>query len=315
MHTNQLFAEILFAGGRRHGLKDDELCEDAAGLHFLDEGAIFFLADGTSDEAGIGPFSSRCLANSLGFYFIESCLENHFFNSNGRHSSKKTVDEDQASFPPPSPLLRRLALEEGTGRPSSADNGSPLRIVSVFNDALKRLSQAWEKEFNFFISKEENRELAKKALAPFNDQKNNKSGHLLNFSATFCAGVLEHKNRSLDIVKIGDIDVAIKNKGNSLHRLNSHRERLFVQLISCDKKEEMKLVFPAPKYKERSYEDVELIVAKSDGVKLINDDLSFNMLNGGKKENLLMFRKLLTKGYDKNIGDDKAILYLMYMDR
>ncbi|MBI5185493.1 MAG: protein phosphatase 2C domain-containing protein [Nitrospinae bacterium] len=314
MHTNHLFAEVLFAGGRRHGLREDELCEDAAGIHFLDGGAIFFLADGTSDEAGIGPFSSRCLANSLGYYFIESCLENHFFDNNGRRSPKKIVDEDQASFPPPSPLLRRLTMEEGADKASSADSVPPLQIVSIFNDAWKRLSQAWEKEFGFFIAKEENREQARKALAPYNDPKNNKSGHLLNFSATFCAGVLGHKGRSLDLVKIGDIDVAIKTKENSMRRLNSHRERLFVQLISCDKKEEMKLVFPAPKYKERSYEDVEFVVAKSDGVKLINDDLSFNLLSGGKKENLLRFRKLLTKGYDKNIGDDKAILYLMYME-
>lgn len=314
MHTNQLFAEVLFAGGRRHGLKEDELCEDAAGFHFLKDGAIFFLADGTSDEAGIGPFSSRGLANSLGYYFIESCLENHFFNSNGGNSPKKFADEEQASFPPPSPLLRRITMEECEGMASSSDSGPPLQIVSIFNEAWKRLSLAWEKEFGFFLSKKENRGLARKALAPYNDPKNNKSGHLLNFSATFCAGVLGHKGRSMDIVKIGDIDVAIKTKENSMSRLNSHRERLFVQLISCDKKEEMKLVFPAPKYKERSYEDVEFVVAKSDGVKLINDDLSFNLLSGGKKENLLRFRKLLTKGYDKNIGDDKAILYLVYLE-
>ncbi len=309
MTTNQLFGEILLAGGRRHACKEEELCEDAAGLHFFDKGVVFYISDGTSDETGVGPFSSRYLANSLGYYFIETFLDNNFSKKENVLSEKDFLEE-RFSFPPPSPLLKKMAREDEED--IHVSDVFP-DVVSVFHEALDRLSQAWKKELIFFQKKEENRDLLKEALVPYQDPKNDASCHLLSFSTTFCAGVLKHEGRSLRLIKIGDIDVAVKDKENSLHRLNSHRERLFVQLISCPEKNGIKLVFPTPKYEERSYDDVAFIVTKSDGLRFINDDLSFNLLNGGGKENLLKFRKLLTKGYDRNIGDDKAILYLMYL--
>ena len=65
--------EALVSGGPRH--KDEvELCEDAAGVITFPEGAAFYIADATSDEGKIGPFSSHYFANSLGFWFLKQSL-------------------------------------------------------------------------------------------------------------------------------------------------------------------------------------------------------------------------------------------------
>ncbi|MEE8484783.1 MAG: protein phosphatase 2C domain-containing protein [Nitrospinota bacterium] len=65
--------EALVSGGPRH--RDEvELCEDVAGIITFPEGAVFYIADATSDEGRMGPFSSHYFANSLGFWFLKAGL-------------------------------------------------------------------------------------------------------------------------------------------------------------------------------------------------------------------------------------------------
>lgn len=66
--------EALLSAGKRHS-EEGELCEDAVGIVSSSEGAAFYIADATSDEDRIGAFSSRYLANSIGYYFLSNALD------------------------------------------------------------------------------------------------------------------------------------------------------------------------------------------------------------------------------------------------
>jgi hypothetical protein len=66
--------EALVSAGKRHS-EEGELCEDAVGIVSSSQGAAFYIADATSDEDSIGAFSSRYLANSIGYYFLNNALD------------------------------------------------------------------------------------------------------------------------------------------------------------------------------------------------------------------------------------------------
>lgn len=72
-NAGAFICEALVSGGPRH--KDEvEFCEDVAGIVTFPGGAVFYIADATSDEGRMGPFSSRYFASSLGFWFLKAGL-------------------------------------------------------------------------------------------------------------------------------------------------------------------------------------------------------------------------------------------------
>ncbi|MBF0291038.1 MAG: hypothetical protein HQK86_02680 [Nitrospinae bacterium] len=71
---SRFVCEALVSAGKRH-TDDEELCEDAVGIISSSQGAAFYIADATSDEDRIGAFSSRYLANSIGYHFLNNALD------------------------------------------------------------------------------------------------------------------------------------------------------------------------------------------------------------------------------------------------
>ena len=306
----KLFGEVLLSGGLRHAVAE-ELCEDAAGIFFFEGGAVFYLADGTSDQEQVGQFSSRYLANSLGYAFIESFLED--FDSIFPDPIETNPSQEEI-FPPPSPLIQALRDIQMESKSSvSSSSGTNLNVTKTFHKALERIEGWWKKEFEQLLKSKRSKDVLSQSLEPYKNTATGESGFLKSFSTTFCAGVLLNNGKTLDLVKIGDLDVAVKEKKTELHRLNKHRERMFVSIRTSQDQTKAVIEFPKPSFKERSYRNVEYVVAKTDGVRFVNDDITFKLLEGNTGKSLLDFRKLLLKGYDKRIGDDKSILYFTYI--
>ncbi|MBF0275897.1 MAG: protein phosphatase 2C domain-containing protein [Nitrospinae bacterium] len=299
MNKNNFIAEILASGGPRHG-KSEELCEDAAGLVFFDKGVAFYLADGTSDNATAGAFSSRYLANSLGYYFLEEVLNKHITDE------EKTTNEP-ILFPPPSPLIKKI-MEEGVE--ANEGENKTIDVQTLFHKSLKKLSSAWKKEFNACMGNATKGKEICDALEPFKAKET--TGFYTTFSTTFCGGVLFHKDRSLHLVKIGDSDAIIAEKGKEVERLRSHRERYFARINANADKTKVEILFQEADFKKRSYNNIDFMVVKSDGLRFTHDELTINLLKETSNESFLKFRKILLKGCDNNVGDDKSLLYLKY---
>ena len=261
--------EALVSGGPRH--KDEvELCEDAAGIITFPEGAAFYIADATSDEGRIGPFSSHYFANSLGFWFLKQSL---------------------------------AAISNGTGA---------INLDQVYESALKELKAAWQKELEAFWKKPEATEELNSAGESFVSEVG--SGSLKVFSTTFCGGVISAKDKTVRLVRTGDIDLIVKHTGQTAERKPFRKERLFVQFIKKDN-EEPRFTMPELTYEHYSGEDLDYLIVKTDGVSFLNDELTCNSLKGCGIDDVLKFRRILLKGVKAASGDDKAILYCAFLNQ
>ncbi len=58
---------------------------------------------------------------------------------------------------------------------------------------------------------------------------------------------------------------------------------------------------------------VDYLIAKTDGVRFINDELTVNAMACGGKEGVLKFRQILLKGIRSDTGDDKALFYCAFL--
>jgi len=79
----RFICETMLSGGPRHA-GEVGMCEDSAGVITSSGGAMFYLADATSDQGQVGYFSSRYLAVSLGSWFL----------AHGLRSWELTADAD-----------------------------------------------------------------------------------------------------------------------------------------------------------------------------------------------------------------------------
>lgn len=263
--------EALVSGGPRHK-GEVELCEDCAGVVTTASGAIFFIADATSDEGAIGPFSSRYLANCLGYWFLNEGLK---------------------------------ALRNEPGK---------IDIDKVFCAALDSMQASWLKEWAAFSKKPGAAATTKgfeKHLEPYTSKEGD--GGVKSFSSTFMGGVVMVSERRAAIIRTGDIDLVVKRAGSAPSRKDFRRkERIFAQIIT-DNNDPPRMRFSDTVYEVYSSAPVDYLIAKTDGVSFVNDELTINAMAGEGAEGILKFRRILLKGIKPGTGDDKALFYCAFL--
>lgn len=260
--------EALVSGGPRHE-HEVELGEDSAGVVTTPSGAMFYIADATSDEGGIGPFSSRYLANSLGYWFLNKGLG---------------------------------ALDQQFDK---------IDIDKIFNAALDAMQASWLKEWSSFSKSPAATEEFEKHSEPYLS-KYGGGGRVKTFSTAFMGGVIMRSGRRLALVRTGDIDLVVKRAGSAPSRKKIRKERIFAQLIA-ENDNPPRMRFADTAYEVYSAGSVDYLIAKTDGVSFVNDELTINAMTGGGPEGVLKFRRILLKGIRSSTGDDKALFYCVFL--
>lgn len=259
--------EALVSGGARHK-NEVELCEDCAGVVTTPLGAVFYIADATSDEGRTGPFSSRYLANCLGYWFLNEGLK---------------------------------ALGEGVGK---------IDIDKVFKSSLDSMQAAWLKEWASLLKKPGAAKELEKHLETYLSKEG--GGGVKSFSTAFMGGAVTVSGRRAAIVRTGDIDLVVKRAGQAPSRKDFRKKRIFAQIIKRND-DPPRMRFSDTVYEVYRSGSVDYLIAKTDGVSFLNDELTIGAMANGGAKGILKFRRILLKGIKSGAGDDKALFYIAFL--
>lgn len=117
-----------------------ELGEDAGGVLFLPGGALFWVADGTSQEARLSAFSSRMLAQDLGVCLQRCATERH-----ERDGAVELIDLLPGMFAALETLWQKRLIRCWHALESDEARQRFLERFPVCGDGLRRLS--WSSTF------------------------------------------------------------------------------------------------------------------------------------------------------------------------
>ncbi|HEB72587.1 MAG TPA: hypothetical protein ENI77_08195 [Nitrospirae bacterium] len=261
--------EALVSSGLRHS-GGAELCEDSVGVVTTPSGAVFFIADATSDEGGMGPFSSRYLANCLGYWFL----------SKGLSALDKRFDK--------------------------------IDVDKVFSGALDSMQASWLKEWAAFLKKPEAAKEFEKHFEAYRSKEG--GGGVKSFSTAFMGGVIMGASeRRAMIVRTGDIDLVVKRAGHAPSRKDIRKDRIFAQFIKKSDNHQPRIRFSDTVYEVYSASMVDYLIAKTDGVSFLNDELTIKAMADGGAQGVLKFRRILLKGIKSGAGDDRALFYIAFL--
>ena len=189
-----------------------ELGEDAAGLLQLPAYSFFWLSDGTSQESIWPGFSARILAQDIGALFTQTALQ-------------KSI-----SLLPPASAASSLAPISTPNVFYQAPTTHPVNFscLDLVQSALENLRSAWQDIVNERWRKLLDTGETEAYLHRFTQYGD---GLLrVGWSTTFMAGVLQHENKTLEIMNLGDSGCLVQSSTHDVIPTGISGDRIFVQL-------------------------------------------------------------------------------------